>query len=85
MPSNLSNYLNYLLIAAAIGQAIQTQQATGSSGANKRAAAIKIVITSITPLIPAVAQHPEVAEHIGQLIDDFVALSKKSIVPVSAR
>jgi len=71
------NYLNYILIAAAIAQAVQTESAPGTEKSGRRARAIKTVLTAITPLIPAVATHPEVAEHIGALIDDFVALGKK--------
>jgi len=83
MPStNISSILNYIVIGAAIGQAIQAVQAGG--GPNKRAEAIKIVVRSITPLIPAVAQHPEIGEDIGKVIDDFVALSKKSVVSKTA-
>lgn len=70
------NYLQYLLVAAAIAQAVQTEDgSTDRSG--RRARAIKAAITAIQPMIPAVATHPEIAEDIGKLIDDLVALRKK--------
>lgn len=79
----MNNWLVYMSIAAAIAQAITIEQAKGGDNATKRANAVKTVLTAISPLIPAAAAHPEFAEHIGLLVDDFVQLGKKvPAVPV---
>jgi hypothetical protein len=75
------NALQLFVIAGALAQAIATQNAAGGDNKTKRANAIKIVLQTVSSVIPEAASHPEFAEHIGLLIDDFVGLQKKLPAP----